>query len=51
MIYNLLYSRSDRLKVFLPKINLRYTSVNQTPFLKGLNAHYHIMSKEDYKSL
>jgi|TARA_R100000479_G_scaffold160834_1_gene98374 transketolase len=42
---------SDRLKVFLPKINLRYTSVNQTPFLKGLNAHYHIMSKEDYKSL
>ena len=42
---------SDRLKVFLPNIKLRYTSVNQTPFLKGINAHYHIMSEEDYKSI
>ena len=42
---------SDRLKVFLPKIELRFTSVNQAPFLKGINAHYHVMSKEDYKSL
>lgn len=42
---------SDRLKVFLPKIKLKYTSVNQTSFLKGINAHYHVMSKEDYKSL
>ncbi len=42
---------TERLKVFLPNINLRYTTVNQTPFLKGLNAHYHVMSKEDYKSL
>ena len=41
---------TDRLKVFLPPINIRYTSVNQYPFLKGLNAHYHIMSEEDYKS-
>ena len=40
----------DRLKVFLPTINIRYTSVNQYPFLRGLNAHYHIMSEEDYKS-
>ena len=40
----------DRLKVFLPTINIRYTSVNQYPFLKGLNAHYHVMSEEDYKS-
>lgn len=42
---------SKRLKVFLPNINLRYTTVNQTPFLKGINAHYHVMSEEDYKSL
>ena len=42
---------SQRLKSFLPNINLRYTSVNQYPFLKGINAHYHIMSEEDYKSI
>jgi transketolase len=40
-----------RLISFLPKINLRYTTVNQYPFLKGLNAHYHIMSENDYKLL
>ena len=33
---------TDRLKVFLPDINIKY------PFLNGLNAHYHIMSKNDY---
>jgi transketolase len=42
---------SDRLKVFLPNINIRYTTVNQYPFLKGINAHYHVMSEEDYKSI
>ena len=42
---------TNRLKVFLPNINLHYTSVNQTPFLKGINAHYHVMSEEDYKSI
>ena len=40
----------DRLKIFLHTINIRYTSVNQYPFLRGLNAHYHVMSEEDYKS-
>jgi transketolase len=40
---------SDRLKVFLPNINIRYTTVDQYQFLKGLNAHYHIMSESDYK--
>jgi len=39
----------DRLKTFLPDINIRYTSVNEFSFLKGLNAHYHIMNEEDYK--
>jgi transketolase len=42
---------SKRLLTFLPNINLRYTSVNQYPFLKGINAHYHVMSEEDYKSI
>lgn len=40
---------SNRLKSFLPNINLRYTSVERFVFLKGLNAHYHIMSEENYK--
>ena len=40
----------DRLETFLPSINIRYTNVNQYPFLRGLNAHYHVMSEEDYKS-
>ena len=42
---------SDRLKIFLPSINLRYTTVNQTPFLKGINAHYHVMDESDYKTI
>ena len=40
-----------RLKSFLARIILHYTDVNQAPFLNGLNAHYHIMTEEDYKSL
>ena len=39
----------QRLKAFLPSINIRHTSVEQFPFLKGLNAHYHIMNEENYK--
>jgi transketolase len=38
-----------RLKAFLPRIQLRYTTVEQYPFLKGLNAHYHVMNDHDYK--
>ena len=38
-----------RLKAFLPEINVIYTDVGVFPFLRGLNAHYHIMSEEDYK--
>ena len=38
---------SDRLITFLPSINLRYTSVQEFPFLKGLNAHYHVMKEND----
>lgn len=39
---------SNRLKAFLPEINLRYTSVERFYFLKGLNAHYHIMNEQNY---
>jgi len=42
---------SIRLKAFLPRIELRYTTVEQYPFLKGLNAHYHVMSEENYKQV
>jgi transketolase len=37
-----------RLKAFLPDIKIYYTSVEQFSFLKGLNAHYHIMKEIDY---
>lgn len=40
---------SNRLTTFLPSINLRYTTVEQLPFLKGLNAHYHVMNEENYQ--
>ena len=39
----------QRLKAFLPSINIRHTSVEQFPFLKGLNAHYHVMNEENYQ--
>lgn len=41
----------SRLQSFLPNINIQYTNVEQYPFLKGLNAHYHVMSEEDYSSV
>ena len=40
---------TDRLVTFHPSINLRYTTVEHFSFLKGLNAHYHIMSKENFE--
>jgi transketolase len=40
-----------RLESFLPEINLRFTTVEHYSFLKGLNAHYHIMSDKDYESV
>jgi transketolase len=40
---------SHRLHAFLPDIKLHYTTVEQFSFLKGLNAHYHIMKDGDYE--
>ncbi len=37
-----------RLLAFMPRINIVETNVNMYPFLRGLNAHYHIMSEADY---
>lgn len=41
---------SNRLKTFLPEINIHYTTVEHFSFLKGLNAHYHIMRESDYQT-
>ena len=40
----------NRLKAFLPNIQTHHTSVEHFPFLKGLNAHYHIMKENDYQT-
>ena len=40
---------TTRLKAFLPTINLHYTTVEQLPSLKGLHAHYHTLTEQDYK--
>lgn len=37
-----------RLLAFYPLINIYHTTVEQTPFLKGLNAHYYVQKPEDY---
>ena len=38
-----------RLKSFLPSIHIHKTNFNMLSFLKGLNAHYMIMTEEEYK--
>ena len=42
---------SNRLRSFLPTINIHETNCDAYPFLKGINAHYHIMTDSDYKGL
>jgi len=39
---------TKRLKAFCPDIQIRRTNVEQLPFLKGQDAHYHVMTKENY---
>ena len=39
----------ERLVAFLPNINIRRTKVSHYSFLRGLNAHYHVMKEDDYK--
>ena len=38
-----------RLKSFLNNIKIHNTTVEHFSFLKGLNAHYHIMKEDNYK--
>lgn len=38
----------NRLYSFLPTIKIRNTTVEQFSFLKGLNAHYHIMNEDNF---
>lgn len=38
-----------RLKAFCPDVIIKRTNVQQLPFLKGQNAHYYIMTSQDYK--
>lgn len=38
-----------RLKAFCPDIIIKRTNVEQLPFLKGQDAHYYIMTSQDYK--
>ena len=47
---DLLYLR-NRLKAFLPEIVMHYTTVEHFPFLKGLNAHYHVMNEDNYNEV
>jgi len=37
-----------RLTAFLPRIRIVETNTNQLDCLKGLNAHYHVISENDY---
>ena len=41
----------QRLRIFLPEIKLHYTDVEQYSFLKGLNAHYHVMNEDNYNEV
>lgn len=41
----------DRLTAFYPDIYIMFTTVEQYSFLKGLNAHYHVMSEENYQEV
>jgi hypothetical protein len=39
----------ERLKTFLPSINLRISDPVEFSFAKGLLTHYYVMKGEDYK--
>jgi transketolase len=41
----------ERLKAFLYNIKIHHTSVEQYSFLKGLNAHYHVMNEDNYNEV
>ena len=42
---------NNRLRVFLPTINIRNTEPPNWPFAKGILTHYYVLKPEDYESL
>lgn len=42
---------ANRLKTFLPRINLRVSDPYTFPFASGLLTHYYVLKPEDYNSL
>lgn len=41
----------NRLKAFLPTIEIRASPIPDYPFAKGLLAHYYVLKSEDYETL
>lgn len=41
----------NRLKAFLPQINIRETEPPKWPFAEGILTHYYVLKPEDYKQL
>jgi transketolase len=42
---------NNRLKAFLPSINIRNTEPPKWPFANGILTHYYVLKPEDYESL
>jgi hypothetical protein len=41
----------DRLKTFLPTINIRESDIPNYEFAQGILAHYYVLKTEDYEKL
>jgi len=41
----------DRLKVFYPRINIRYSKPLEWNFAKGILTHYYVLKEQDYQQL
>ena len=42
---------TNKLKTFLPSVNISYTSSPDVNFMKGLSAHYHVLNQDDKQTL
>jgi transketolase N-terminal domain/subunit len=43
--------REERLKLFYPALIVKTNTFGLPPFLQGLNAHYHVLTDEEYKEI
>lgn len=41
----------NRLRAFLPRINIRVSEPDEFEFASGLQTHYHVMNQQDYESI